>query len=545
MPVDLADLTQKVQDQIRALYAQAGSSALGAPEVTFEPLGIAVPPSSFQREPTDPGPIPAIARSRVSALANQVPSISDGVYFRTEFQIDEFYSYIINGLRSTAGATTGPLATMLMHARQLFEEGDIPDVLNASDSIYPTDAEPADWYLPGTAGAWTTFRFTSEQSGPSPGTNTGFDGVERSATLRGTFSFDFDRGIESAAGDVFWEQFTATTRALVPKAEARLADLGTADFDGITPQQVMAAPFATTPISGSDDGTDRLQVGRVFAVLTNGGRYVKVQVQKRYQVPNSFYMLEFRYIGCGPAAAPGAHVRPTVMLRRMAADAPAESVEKRKWAWTLATAPAPVGTPAVAPAIAPAAAPADAPADAPAVAPAAAPAAAPAVAPAAMAGPGAVVMMARAAPLPTIRAARMRELFVRNARFDFARPIHVEAEAEAKPDGLELSFELRAVSLHRPWLSLGILADRQWFIPGYRAREFGKKLLPAIPVTMLVVRNVVVRVTGSSNEAAMNAVGFGPFSLANREASVRTVAERSSPHSRHRRRRSSAGSSSR
>jgi hypothetical protein len=118
----------------------------------------------------------------------------------------------------------------------------------------------------------------------------------------------------------------------------------------------------------------------------------------------------------------------------------------------------------------------------------------------------------------------MRDLLITNPRFEFARPVRVVTQAEARPDGLELSFELRAVSPHRPWLSLGILADRQWFIPGYRAGEFGEQLLPAIPVTMLVARNVVVRFRGSSNEAAMNAVGFGPFSLANRQASVATAA---------------------
>jgi len=34
----------------------------------------------------------------------------------------------------------------------------------------------------------------------------------------------------------------------------------------------------------------------------------------------------------------------------------------------------------------------------------------------------------------------------------------------------------------------------------------------------------VVKITGSSGEAAMNAVGFGPFSLANRQATVQAAA---------------------
>src|SRR5262249_37183867 len=159
-------------------------------------------------------------------------------------------------------------------------------------------AEPADWYLPGAPDAWTAFRFTSDPPRPR------FDAVGGTSTIRGTFIFSFDSGTEAMAGDVWWEQFTATTRALVPQGSARLADLEMVDFDQIGPEQLMAAPFSTAPISGSDDATDRLQVGRVFAVHTNGGRFVKAQVQRRWQEPHSFYMLQIRYVGYVPVAAP-------------------------------------------------------------------------------------------------------------------------------------------------------------------------------------------------------------------------------------------------
>jgi hypothetical protein len=49
-----------------------------------------------------------------------------------------------------------------------------------------------------------------------------------------------------------------TARALVPRGSARLAPLGTVEFDQIGPEQLVAAPFSTDPISGSDDDTDRL-----------------------------------------------------------------------------------------------------------------------------------------------------------------------------------------------------------------------------------------------------------------------------------------------
>jgi hypothetical protein len=488
MAVDLADLTQKVHDQIAGLYAQGGPAALGILTVAFEPLGIPVPPSSFQAHPTDPAPIPVLAVRRVSTLTNQVPAIRNGTYFRTQFQIDEFYQYLLNALQPSPGAegSSGPLFALLAQAKQLYEEGHIADVLNVADKIYPTNAEPEDWYLPGPDDSWTSFRFTSDAP------RTIFDSTAGTSTLRGTFSFDFDQGAESQGGDVFWEQFTASTRALVPKGTARLADLGAANFDQLGPDQLMSAPFTTTPISGNEDATDRLQVGRVFAVFTNGGRYSKVQVLNRYQQPGGFYMLQFHWVTYVPVAAPApAAPHRTLMLRTFNGAPPLEAAAKPQWSWTLNTAAA-------------------------------------APAPPVEAAP-------TAAPVPIARAALMREMVVSNPNFAFAQPVQVAADARTEADSLELSFELRAVTLDRPWMSLGILADRNWFVPGYRASEFGTQLLPAIPVTMLVARNVVVKAAGSPDDSPVRALGFGPFSLANRQATLlpsppgRTAATLSAP----------------
>ncbi len=103
-------------------------------------------------------------------------------------------------------------------------------------------------------------------------------------TIPGTFSFDFDAGTINLPGtlpeppyDVFWEQFTATTRAMVPIYPATIANLGAVSFGPITRADLVALSYGTTPISGSDVG-NLLVPGDVFAVHTSSGNYAKAQV---------------------------------------------------------------------------------------------------------------------------------------------------------------------------------------------------------------------------------------------------------------------------
>jgi hypothetical protein len=101
------------------------------------------------------------------------------------------------------------------------------------------------------------------------------------ATLRGTWLFDFDRGVEVAVdgtGDVWWEQLTSVARAMVPMGGAGLVNLGAVNFTALGYTQLAALPYAATPIPGSDDSTNQLVVGDVFAVRTNAGRLAKVKV---------------------------------------------------------------------------------------------------------------------------------------------------------------------------------------------------------------------------------------------------------------------------
>src|SRR5712691_3667078 len=100
--------------------------------------------------------------------------------------------------------------------------------------------------------------------------------------IPGTFEFDFDAGVitGSPAADVFWEQFTATTRALQPTNGASIVNLGTSvNFSSLTPAQLQALTYGSSGIDGSN-GTSLLVVGDVFAVRTNSGNYAKAVVSK-------------------------------------------------------------------------------------------------------------------------------------------------------------------------------------------------------------------------------------------------------------------------
>ena len=99
-----------------------------------------------------------------------------------------------------------------------------------------------------------------------------------STVLHGTFSFDFESGLEAPGGDVFWEQMTETTRALVPKAGAQLAWIGAGDFDALSADALRAEAFSGGSINGSNDTGNQLLPGMLFAVRTRNGQFAKVQV---------------------------------------------------------------------------------------------------------------------------------------------------------------------------------------------------------------------------------------------------------------------------
>ena len=98
--------------------------------------------------------------------------------------------------------------------------------------------------------------------------------------LKGTYVFDCDAGtLNSAApGDLFWEQFDAVKRAIVPVGGATVVNLGKANFASITPAVLQTLVYSTKPIPGNNDATNQLVDGDVFAVRTNAGNLAKVLV---------------------------------------------------------------------------------------------------------------------------------------------------------------------------------------------------------------------------------------------------------------------------
>jgi hypothetical protein len=99
--------------------------------------------------------------------------------------------------------------------------------------------------------------------------------------LKGTFTFDLDTGVEGGVGpgnDIWWDQQTTVARQMVPQNTARIVNLGVVDFNGVTPSALQTLTYTTTPINGSNNASNKLVAGDVFAVVTNAGNYAKVKV---------------------------------------------------------------------------------------------------------------------------------------------------------------------------------------------------------------------------------------------------------------------------
>src|SRR6516162_2988725 len=93
------------------------------------------------------------------------------------------------------------------------------------------------------------------------------------ATLKGTFTFDLDTGLEGGVGpafDIWWEQQTAVLRQMVPVNNAKIVNIGVVDFNSITPQTLKGLTYSSTPIIGNNDPSNKLVPGDVFAVITYG-----------------------------------------------------------------------------------------------------------------------------------------------------------------------------------------------------------------------------------------------------------------------------------
>jgi hypothetical protein len=105
-------------------------------------------------------------------------------------------------------------------------------------------------------------------------------------TLKGTFLFDLDAGVEPlqpgvdlAPTDIWWNRITVAGEAqMTPQNGASIINLGVVDFSSLIAANLQGLAFTSTPINGSNDATNQLVVGDVFAVKTNSGNLAKVLV---------------------------------------------------------------------------------------------------------------------------------------------------------------------------------------------------------------------------------------------------------------------------
>jgi hypothetical protein len=83
---------------------------------------------------------------------------------------------------------------------------------------------------------------------------------------------------------------------MVPQGSARIVNLGVVDFDSLSVAELQNLLYGTTPIRGNNDASNQLVQGDVFAVLTHGGNYAKVQVS------NYDYNLTIRWVTASAAS---------------------------------------------------------------------------------------------------------------------------------------------------------------------------------------------------------------------------------------------------
>ena len=102
-----------------------------------------------------------------------------------------------------------------------------------------------------------------------------------SATIKGTFLFDFDGGHHSptrAITDVWWRQQTSVRRRMEAQNGAELALIGKVSFGSVTAQTLRSLTYGTEAIQADDNAGNQLPNGTVFAVRTSSGNYAKVLV---------------------------------------------------------------------------------------------------------------------------------------------------------------------------------------------------------------------------------------------------------------------------
>ncbi|MDY7081603.1 MAG: hypothetical protein SXQ77_04155, partial [Halobacteria archaeon] len=99
-------------------------------------------------------------------------------------------------------------------------------------------------------------------------------------TLSGTGTFDLDTGTEapSSGADIWWEQVDSTERYMTPQGDAEIANLGVVNFGSVSHAELQNVAYSDDSINGSNDSSNQLVDGDVFAVKTTKGNLAKVEV---------------------------------------------------------------------------------------------------------------------------------------------------------------------------------------------------------------------------------------------------------------------------
>lgn len=118
----------------------------------------------------------------------------------------------------------------------------------------------------------------------------------KNGSVRGTWTYDFETGVEGGEGtDIWWQQKTSTTRSLTPRNGAQLANMGAVDYEKVDLARLKSLTYSTAEIVGDDTG-NQMPVGTVIAIKTNTGRYAKMRVDKKEPYPaNTLYFRYYTY----------------------------------------------------------------------------------------------------------------------------------------------------------------------------------------------------------------------------------------------------------
>ena len=98
------------------------------------------------------------------------------------------------------------------------------------------------------------------------------------ATLKATYTFDFDKGKAGGDGDLFYNHRDDVIRFLRPQNGAAVALLQRTDFWKTDADRLKTVSYSEKPINASDNADNELRRGVVIAIKTRSGHFAKMRV---------------------------------------------------------------------------------------------------------------------------------------------------------------------------------------------------------------------------------------------------------------------------